>query len=306
MKSSKRMVRNTVMVCLVVLIAVVIYVYYNDIFKVEGEARLADIMLPGETHDLISSIDEVKMDKLDWKDVLIIRGWVFNRNAVGNRKDIYLVLKSQSKTMIFDIEKDKVSRPDVTTFYKLDEKLVNHGFEVYVPRHLLKETKFQVGFVLSDNTGNYFTMSPKELLVADGVVTVKEIESESETPKTNQVNRKLKPPVNELKCGFETIVVSDSMLIIGGWGFLDGSNANNMNVFILLKRNDVVRIFSIDKTIRKDVSTVYKETKLDLDSSGFMTKIPISNLEKGHYQVGLYIERGEKVGMSYPKYIDIP
>ncbi len=58
--------------------------------------------------------------------------------------------------------------------------------------------------------------------------------------------------------------------------------------------------------IRKDITNAFKSTRINLDSSGFFVKIPIEKIEKGHYNIGLYIVRGNQTGRIYSdKYIDI-
>ena len=59
-------------------------------------------------------------------------------------------------------------------------------------------------------------------------------------------------------------------------------------------------------TIRKDVTDYFNSTGLNLDSTGFHVEIPVEKIEKGHYNIGLYIVRGNQIGMMYSdKYIDI-
>ncbi|MCK9423292.1 MAG: hypothetical protein M0Q38_11905 [Bacteroidales bacterium] len=290
----------------VIAIAFIVYYFFNDIFKVEGEARLVKMELPVETQNLTISLDLVKMDKLEWKDALLIKGWVFKQNVKEKERDVYLVLKSDKRTLIFKIEKDNINRPDVTSYYKLNGGILNHGFEINVPLYLLKENIYQVGFVLSDATGKYYTMSSKELIISDGTVEVKNLKPEFVKPKSNQVSITLKVPTCKTKCGFEKASISDNNINIGGWGFLDGMNTDNMKSYVLLKKNETVNVYSVDVVIRKDVANFYKATGLNLDSSGFFTKIPVVNLEKGHYQVGVYIEKGNQSGMIYSnKYFDI-
>jgi len=306
MKSNKKFIKFAVILFFVALIAIVVYYFFNDIFKVEGEARLVKMDLPAETQDLTSSLDLVKMDKLDWKDVLVIKGWVFKQGVNEIKRDVYLVLKSQNQTLIFDIEKDNINRPDVTNYFKMDNGILNHGFELNVPLYLLNEKNYQVGFVLIDEKGNYYSTSAKELVISKGMVTVNAVKPELANPKSNQVTMSLRAPTCKAKCGFEKVTISNNEVNIGGWGFLDGMNAENIKSFILLKNNEKVTVYSVNIIIRKDVSNVYKETGLDLDSSGFITQIPVKNLEKGHYQVGMYIEKGNQTGMIFSnKFFDI-
>ena len=67
-----------------------------------------------------------------------------------------------------------------------------------------------------------------------------------------------------------------------------------------------ISVFSVNVTIRKDVTDYFNSTGLNLDSTGFHVEIPVEKIEKGHYNIGLYIVRGNQIGMMYSdKYIDI-
>ena len=113
-------------------------------------------------------------------------------------------------------------------------------------------------------------------------------------------------PTRKINNNFETISFSGNNLIISGWGFLDGMNSDFLKSYILLKKNDIVTVFSVNVQIRKDVTKYFNKSGLTLDSTGFFIQIPSENLEKGHYQIGLYILRGNQVGMIYSeKYMDI-
>ena len=79
-----------------------------------------------------------------------------------------------------------------------------------------------------------------------------------------------------------------------------------MKSYVLLKKNEIVTIFSTNVKTRKDVAFVFKEMKMNLDSVGFSAHFSAGNLGKGHYQVGLYIEKGNQTGIIYAdKYVDV-
>jgi hypothetical protein len=100
--------------------------------------------------------------------------------------------------------------------------------------------------------------------------------------------------------------LTDNICTISGWGWLDGMNSDSLKTYILLKKNDTISVFSVNVTIRKDVTDYFNSTGLNLDSTGFHVEIPAEKIEKGHYNIGLYIVRGNQIGMMYSdKYIDI-
>jgi hypothetical protein len=116
----------------------------------------------------------------------------------------------------------------------------------------------------------------------------------------------LRAPTCKINSYIDTIILTDNNLSLWGWGFLEGMNSDSLKTYILLKKNDTISVFSVNVTIRKDVTDYFNSTGLNLDSTGFNVKIPAEKIEKGHYNLGLYIVRGNQLGMMYSdKYIDI-
>ena len=124
--------------------------------------------------------------------------------------------------------------------------------------------------------------------------------------KSFPVSIELKKANREITNYFESITILENKLTISGWGFLKGINSDSLKSYILLKANDTLSVLSTNMQIRHDVTEYFKGNGLNLDSTGFSVQIPVYNLEKGHYQVGLYIERGDQTGIVYSdKYIDV-
>jgi hypothetical protein len=306
MKSKKKIVKITVIVLFIIAIILTVYYFYNDIFKVEGEARLVKIDLPAATEDLKCSFDEVKKEKLEWKEAISIKGWVYKQNLKGSKRDLYLVLVSKNKNLIFKIEKNNINRPDVSNFFKMEEATHNYGFEINLPVYLLKENAYQIGFMLIKGMDKYYTLTSKALSISEGSVTLNNFHQELESSKSSSVSITLKVPTCKINCGFDNVTLSGNTLTISGWGFLQGLNTESLKSYILLKKNEKVAVFSVLVQPRNDVTIFYKTTGLNLDASGFLAQIATEGMEKGHYQVGLYIEKGNQTGLIYTdKYLDL-
>lgn len=144
--------------------------------------------------------------------------------------------------------------------------------------------------------------TPRPIIkIAEGNVIMIDYEPESE-----QVSLTLKVPTDKINCNFEIVDSSGNYITISGWGVLTGLNSDAMKSYILLKKNETVVVFTTIIRTRPDVTTYFKDSGLNLDSSGFSATIPTENLKKGHYQVGLFIVKENKTGMTYTdKYIDI-
>ena len=273
---------------------------FNVLIKTDHEARIARIILPSETNKIKFAIDAVYREKLKWKDALLIKGWAFRENTVKKDRELFLVLRSISNTLIFKIENDSISRPDVTDFFYIAGGVHNHGFETNIPSYFLNESTYQIGFAIWDVTGKYFTMSLKELKIADGEVTIDNSVSELDSvSNSNQLSLTLKEPTCKVNYNFETVCVLNNKLIISGWGYCTGMNTASLKSYILLKQNENVRIFDVCPQIRKDVTSYFATTGLNLDSCGFQAKIPTENMGNGNYQLGLYTVKGNQVGIVY-------
>jgi len=307
MKTYKKFAQITIIFLLLAAVIFAIYYFSGDIFKVKKETKLVDMSLPAETQDLIIGVEAIKLLKANGIDTLLITGWVVKQSAREKKRDVYLVLKSNMSTLILGIGNADIIRPDVNQYFHWDTGINNYGFEIRFPLSLLKENAYQVGFVLEDKTGKYFTMSSKSLNIANGTVTLNDFRSEPDSVvKSDQISLTLKVPTGKIQNNFEMVNMSGNDLAISGWGFLQGMNSESMKSYILLKKDEKVTVFSVRVQIRKDVTSFFKELRLNLDSSGFTAQIPAGNLEKGSYRLGLYIEKGNQTGIIYSdKYVDI-
>ncbi|MCX6251668.1 MAG: hypothetical protein NTX61_13060 [Bacteroidetes bacterium] len=295
--------------------AVLIFAFYlffanyifNVIFKSANEAQQTNISLPSETQNIKCGLEKVKIEKLNWKDVLSIKGWGFKQNLKKQKKELYLVLKSKKSTLIFKVKNDKKERVDVTDYFHLERSVNDHGFEICFPLYLLKENTYQVGFVVYDESGKDFSMTSKALSISEHTATLFDSGSEQDLEiKSTPVSIKLNNPTSSVNNNLETVNLSDNNLTINGWGYLKGMNTDFLKSYILLNKNEKVNAFSVRVKIRKDVTDYFKESGLNLDSSGFHAHISTEKLEKGKYRLGLYIVKGDQIGMAYSdKYIDI-
>jgi len=137
---------------------------FNILIKTGKEARLADISLPAETKNIKFNIDEIKREKLRWKEVVMIRGWVIKQENNYAERDVYLVLKSDKNTLVFKIKnEDIISRPDVSEYFHLAGGVHSHGFEIFIPAYRLKDDPYKIGFVIEDKSGKYYSVSGRTL-----------------------------------------------------------------------------------------------------------------------------------------------
>ena len=91
---------------------------------------------------------------------------------------------------------------------------------------------------------------------------------------------------------------------ITGWGFIDKINSKDSNIYIILKRNDQYLKYITRSDERIDVAEYFKNE--DYKYSGFIAYICLDTLEKGEYQVGLFIQNTKFIAIDFSEqYIEI-
>ncbi|SEP91590.1 glycosyltransferase family 39 protein [Flavobacterium urocaniciphilum] len=76
---------------------------------------------------------------------------------------------------------------------------------------------------------------------------------------------------------------------ISGWGFLENIDSKDNKISIILVNNNEAKVIKCQQTPRTDI-TKAENKGLNYDNSGFITKIQLSNLQKGEYKIGVFIE----------------
>jgi hypothetical protein len=76
-----------------------------------------------------------------------------------------------------------------------------------------------------------------------------------------------------------------------GWAFIETQNADNNEIFLVLRNNNSQYCFTSDPVARPDVTQFFHSTlNLSLTNSGFETNIPRELLENQEYQIGILIK----------------
>ena len=98
-----------------------------------------------------------------------------------------------------------------------------------------------------------------------------------------------------------------SDMVMSGWAFLPGQDANNSHIDIILIQGNRALRMQTGQVVRKDV-TADKKT-FNLDNSGFsFTKVP-KDLPAGRYEVGIYVVdkvTGKEALFVSDKFVDVP
>jgi len=286
---------------LVVIAGIALYFILKPDTKIV-EANQVEVTLPIATDNLIGNIEEVSIVDKTWKDFLLIKGWVVKQNVKEKTRDLLLVLQSETGTLVFDPVNDNISRPGVSEFCKLTGSADNHGYEGYISLDLLKDAEYKVGYLIKDESGQYFAMSGRKIILKDGQVKMENYQIES-----HLVSVIPQPETDKIKYYFETFNVANNVFTITGWGFLKGLNTDSATAYIVLRKDNKNVYFTTIPQLRTGVTTYFKdEFGVNLDHSGFAATIDGSQVEKGKYEVLLYIVRGKHIGLTYSnQYVEL-
>ncbi|MFP9115057.1 glycosyltransferase family 39 protein [Flavobacterium sp. RHBU_3] len=99
----------------------------------------------------------------------------------------------------------------------------------------------------------------------------------------------LKKKESGITYNFDEFIDDGKELKASGWAFVKGHDATNFQVSIILM--DPVRGIKLktQQVMRNDV-TVFMASPYNLDNSGFLCHLPLQDLPKANYKVGIYIK----------------
>jgi len=118
---------------------------FDRLESVQGESRLHDFPLPAETGGIKYFFDEFATDG---RTTVEVRGWAFIESMDSENSEVYIVLKSGSRTYIFDIMEQ--TRQDVTRHFKeLNLNLDYSGFTALIPARKIANGEYALGIYIT-------------------------------------------------------------------------------------------------------------------------------------------------------------
>jgi hypothetical protein len=122
---------------------------FDRLEAVQGESKLHSFPLPTETGGITYSFDNFEIHD---QTTLEVRGWVFINDQDSENTEVYIVLKSASKTYIFDTMTEE--RLDVTRhFEEIGLNLDHSGFTALIPIREIANNEYNVGiYVTKDDS----------------------------------------------------------------------------------------------------------------------------------------------------------
>ena len=117
---------------------------FDRLERISGEAHLHRLELPAETNDIRCSIGDVSTND---RTAVEIQGWAFINGHDSENTEVYIVLKSASRTYIFDTMAE--IRQDVTRHFKdLNLNLDYSGFKSLIPVREIANGEYSVGIYI--------------------------------------------------------------------------------------------------------------------------------------------------------------
>ena len=91
----------------------------------------------------------------------------------------------------------------------------------------------------------------------------------------------------------ENFETKEGEISIKGWGYLEGIEATNSSVQLILISETESYKFQTQLIRREDI-TEYVKNDFNLDNSGFSSTFKLSNIKKGKYTIGIIIKNSSK------------
>lgn len=303
------MKKNKIMYLIIIGLFFIYEVSANYIFDhkflVDGETKQVKAVLPDYDTKVKLAIDEIRLDKISWKNVVFFSGWAFIPEIPLSKQKKFIVLSSQDKNYIFNTNiETKISLSEYFDEYQLGLK--DAGFSSFFSPDIIKDGLYRIGIYIESENDQYLTMTNRWIKKNKNLLTINNIINSKQDIKLPQENKETTiANIDNIKENENNL---ESEIEITGWGFLNKENAKGSKIFLVFKSDQKEYIFDTFRCERTDVRDAYdKQNLFDLEHSGFYLHIPKKELENGNYQIGIYIEKENKKGLTFfeNKYIDI-
>lgn len=295
----KKVVIHIVITLLFIIYLVSANLIFNRLILLKGESKLVNEDFEFKNTIIMHSIDSMDSIKIKWKNVLCIRGWAFLEDEDMKQSEKYLVLQSESSRFIYTVF--PIKREDVKRIFENSENLSleKSGFRANIPIDVLKDGVYRIDICIKKDNNVYLKQGKDFISKINGRIIPKYI--------SRNFSELLVDQASDLGC-FDDIKMcidyikdeEDDIIEISGWGFMEGVNADKSKIYTVFRSREKTYIFDSQMRIREDVTNAFfEEYKMNLDSCGFNTNILKNQIESGKYQIGIYIENGDKKALVY-------
>lgn len=272
-----------------------------------GLATLQTIELPPATGDINYQIDYIETGKGSEGGGIVVIGWAFVHNTNARPSDIkYLVVCSETHAYIYDTVIQR--RTGVTQYFNSTHlNLDASGFQSNVPIGQLDDGLYQIGIIIVQEGYSSFVMTPTMIEKKDGAVS-KYSYNWSPDDLYTYLNAAHKPARATLKDIQIPAATKDIMyefdqiqtgnlseepeMFISGWAFVKNEDTKpGISKYLVLHSDTGSLIYDTLTQRRRDVTSAFNGTNLNLDASGFQSFIPVGQLADNTYQIGIIIHQ---------------
>lgn len=226
--------------------------------------------LPAYVNDALTFQVEGMVNK---KNFIRIKGWSFVKNTDDNKGDsVFITLSSPLYSFIAKTE--VVKRDDVTSAFG-KKYLDDAGFEGSIYKANVPRGVYKVGMLIKTKEGTLLHQ------ITDKVLRVGVPEFGTLLPRDSI------PLQADIKSNLEHTDLTDSLLYISGWGFLQNEDAAYSEITFLLIKDNKYYSTATEPSLRSDVSDLFKEKA---DNSGFSIYYQKKDVPKGKYKTGIIIK----------------
>lgn len=267
---------------------------FYEFTHVYGTSHVHNISLPQQDRNINSGIDKIELKKMKSKELIGIEGWAYINDLEADKQNVYTVLLSNGNQYVFDTK--KVLRGDLPTALNDQvSKVENAGLKSLIDMSNVKSDSYQIGFYIENESKREFSLSGLSVIKNDEKIEFKENTN-------NKLDLQLSEVETNVRANIEEVKKENGIIKIKGWGFLEGLSPDASDIYVVLKGEESKKsiVFDVQSQIRKDV-TAYYSGKINLDKSGFLSRISKDNIGTEKYKIGIYIKNGTKAGLYWSK-----
>jgi len=255
--------------------------YTNKKISKEKTVDWSAIQLPEETKNIESHLTLTEDDH----SFKIKDGWALIKGVSSYTTEIYLVLKSTSKTKILKTE--SANRPEPST--RFGKNYYSAGFNFKIQKDQLEKGRYTIGLLLVNFKkqkveGFQFTskrIKYEDTYIGDYVVG-QLMNNDLQFPETKGV----------FKSSLKLEKDENNISINNGWAFIEGKNAKEQKVYVVLNAVQGSYIFETNKKQRHELAEIFGKQYV---GAGFTFEVKRKKLQPGKYLIGIMIAENDKI-----------
>ena len=239
---------------------------------------IKEIKIKDYSDRIMSDVEDITFEN----KTLRIKGWAFLKGKNNIQGDsVFVTVSNESENYLG--RTIKIKRPDVTASFKADD-LEDSGFSATIFTEDFKTDNIIIGLSIKSKDGEW-----EHVLLGH----VKEM--------VNPIPEKIKNlprTFKNQKGNLDSVVEQEREIFINGWSVFDDRDAIDNIIKIVLSGDKGDYVIKTKKTLRRDVTTAFKN-KYNFDDSGFKVKIIKNSLPPGDYKAGILLMNTNTNEQSY-------